>query len=617
MSTALAPSPPAENPFAHLTAAPDDTADTIIQRPKGGGRLEFGALFERLGWALAGLAIVWVGWQYPWPVLILAVLYVIGFLFMPKGVSGAFGTAAFATHDDMNRAGFFRSVGLILGRAQPEKVNLAKAFIRLYTAPLRESSLVCMQVRAALVGGRVGGTPLIRLPFSKMVHLMTVAPPGAGKGVGQIIPALLTYPFSVVVVDPKGENHTASARARRKRLGNRIVRLDPFGVCGHGGAKLNPLDFISAKNTMCADQAASLAEALVVETGREAEPHWSEMSKLCLTAGVLYVATYATGKDRTLITVCDLLTDGTAFEGMVGVMQDANGELGKTHGHLPAYPLLKRFGAMLGNLKDRELGSVLSSVSRHLSWMNSPVVTEHLSETTFDQRWLHKYSTTAYLILPPRYLTTLSRLMRLWIACIYGRLIDAGAQEEKKVLFLLDEVGNLGPLPQIFQAVTLGRGMGIRVWLVLQSMGQLKSIFPAEGQAQSVEASIDHRIFFGVRDYATAEYLSNYLGQATVQVESTSTNQGESQTGSLTQMILKSPGGYSTTKSTGTSSTQSEVGRKLIMPDEILRLRGDIAVILAKGVPPIKAELAKYYQTPELAEMVQANRPTTSLTEEA
>ena len=615
MSTALAPPP--ENPFAHLTAAPEETTDTIIQRPKGGGRLDFGALFERLGWALAGLALVGLGWQYPWPVLILAVLYVIGFLFMPKGVSGAFGTAAFATHADMKRSGLLRSVGLILGRAQPERVGLVKAFIRLYTAPLRESQLVCMQVRAALVGGRIGGTPLIRLPFSKMVHLMTVAPPGAGKGVGQIIPALLSYPGSTVVIDPKGENHNASARARRKRLGNRIVRLDPFAVCGSGGAKVNPLDFISAKNPSCADQAMSLSEALVVETGREADPHWPACCVLAITAAILYVVTYARGKDRTLITMCDLLTDMTAFVGMVGVMQDAGGELEKTHGHLPAYPLLKRFGAMCANWKDRELGSVLSSISRHLAWMNSPVVSSHLEESTFDPRWLHKTSTTVYLILPPKYLTTLSRLLRLWLATIYGKLTETGAQEEKKVLFLLDEVGNLGPLPQIYQAITLGRGYGIRVWLCLQSMGQLKSIFPAEGQAQSVEASIDHRVFFGVRDYATADYLSNYLGQATVQIESTSTNEGQSETGSLAQMILKSPGGYSTTKSTGTSNTQSEVGRALLQPAEILRLRGDIAIILAKGVPPIKAELAKYYQTPELAEMVQANRPTTSHTEEA
>ena len=217
-----------------------------------------------------------------------------------------------------------------------------------------------------------------------------------------------------------------------------------------------------------------------------------------------------------------------------------------------------------------------------------------------------------YLILPPKYLTSLSRLLRLWLATIYGKLTEAGAQEDKTVLFLLDEVGNIGPMPALYQAVTLGRGYGIRVWLVLQSMGQLKSIFPHEGQAQSVEASIDHRIFFGVRDYATAEYLSNYLGQATVQVESSSTNRGESETGSLANLIAKSAGGYSRSTSTGTGTTTSEVGRKLMMPDEILRLRADIAVVLAKGVPPIKAQLAKFYETPELAAAVRANQPTSA-----
>lgn len=431
-----------------------------------------------------------------------------------------------------------------------------------------------------------------------------------------MLPSLLSYPGSTVVIDPKGENFEATARARWRHLGNKVVRLDPFSVRGAGGARLNPLDFLRARNPLVADGCAALAEALVVETGRESEPHWNECCKVAITAAILYVVTYATGKDRTLTTVCDLLADATAFEGMVGVMQDATGQLEKTHGHLPAYPLLRRFGAMMANWRDRELGSVLSSVGRHLAWTNSPVVAEHLSESTFDPGWLHRTATTVYLILPPKYLTSHSRLLRLWLATIYGKLTETGAQEEKTVLFLLDEVGNIGPMPALYQAVTLGRGYGIRVWLVLQSMGQLKSIFPHEGQAQSVEASIDHRVFFGVRDYATAEYLSNYLGQATVQVESQSTNRGESVTGSLAAHLVDRGTPYSRSTNTGTGTTTSEVGRKLLMPDEILRLRADVAVVLAKGVPPIKCDLAPYFTAPELAAAVRANQPPSTEAEE-
>lgn len=601
------------NPFAGLGDPADKTAEQPIRpapRRHSANRLDFRAVAERLAWASGGISLGAVAYFYPWPFVVLGVLYVLGYLFMARGGSTAFGSARFASHADMETAGQFGEKGLILGRAQPERLGILRAFVRIYTAPLSESALVCMQFRAALVGGTVGGTPLVRLP--EFTHLMTVAPPGAGKGVGQVIPALLCHPGSTVVIDPKGENFKATARARRRHLGNKVVRLDPFSVRGAGGAKLNPLDFIHAKNPMVADGCAALAEALVVDTGRESEPHWNECCKVAITAAILYVVTYATGKDRTLTTVCDLLTDATAFEGMVGVMQDTNGELEKTHGHLPAYPLLRRFGAMMANWRERELGSVLSSVGRHLAWTNSPVVAEHLAESTFDPRWLHKTATTVYLILPPKYLTSLSRLLRLWLATIYGKLTEAGAQEEKTVLFLLDEVGNIGPMPALYQAVTLGRGYGIRVWLVLQSMGQLKSIFPHEGQAQSAEASIDHRIFFGVRDYATAEYLSNYLGQATVQVESSSTNQGASETGSLATLMVNRGSPYSRSTNTGTGTTTSEVGRKLMMPDEILRLRADVAVILAKGVPPIKARLAKYYETPELANAVRANQRSAS-----
>jgi type IV secretion system protein VirD4 len=488
-----------------------------------------------------------------------------------------------------------------------------RAYLAVLTAPLWESALANQRFRAAILGPfgrRFGGTPLIRLPFSKMVHSMVVAPPGSGKGVGFVIPTLLTFPHSVLVIDPKGENFQATHRTRRRKLGHRIVRLDPFQVCGPGGARLNPLAFISPKNTACADQCAALAEALVVESGREVDPHWNESSKVAITGAILYCVTYATDVDRTLNTVCDLLTDGEAFVGMVAVMKGSD-ELEAARGHLPAYQLLKRFGQMMATWRDRELGSILSSVSRHLAWMNSPIVADHVAATTFDPRWLHKCPTTVYLILPPARLSSLSRLLRLWLATCYGKLTEV-AQEEKTVLFLLDECANIGPMPALYQAVTLGRGYGIRVALILQAISQLKSIFPGEGQAQTVEASIDTRVFFGVRDYSTADYLSNYLGSATIQVESTSTNQGASETGSLASLFTQSAGGYSRSTSVGTGTNQSEVGRALLQPAEILRLRKNFAIVLTPSLPPIKCDLAKYYATPELADAVLANRPSTA-----
>jgi len=345
------------------------------------------------------------------------------------------------------------------------------------------------------------------------------------------------------------------------------------------------------------DQAKAIAESLVVRTGREQEDHWNDASELGITGALLYVISYAAPEDRNLNAVVDLLSDTDSFVGMLQMMRDANGDLESVSGHTHAYKLMKRYGNIMASWEDRELSSIRSSIGRHMAWLNSPLVENHLLASDFDPKDLVKDDVTVYLCLPPKYLSTLSRLLRLWVTSFYGAITECGAQEDREVLFMLDEAGSLGPLPALYSAITLGRGYGLRVWLILQSISQLKSLFPKDGEHQTVEASIDHKMFFGVRDYATAELVSNYSGTTTISVTSHTTSRGSSTTGGSVFTSEK----YSRSTNEGTSETRSETGRKLLMPDEIIQLPPDLAVILSKGVPPILAGLAKYYETPELA----------------
>lgn len=166
------------NPFAGLGDPVGRPARTT-RHGRSTNRHDFRALAERLAWATGGVGLGVVGYHYPWPFVLVGFLYVLGYLFMARGTSTAFGSARFASHADMKEAGLLGEKGLILGRAQSEKVGLLPAFVRLYTAPLPESALVCRQFRAALVGGTVGEVPLIRLPYSQVVHGLITAPPRA------------------------------------------------------------------------------------------------------------------------------------------------------------------------------------------------------------------------------------------------------------------------------------------------------------------------------------------------------------------------------------------------------------------------------------------------------
>ena len=84
---------------------------------------------------------------------------------------------------------------------------------------------------------------------------------------------------------------------RRKRFGHRIIRLDPFGVCGPGGDTLNPCDSIDADTDDFLDACRDLANMLVVRSGEEKEPHWNDSAELTLTAFTSFVCGFE--PDRT------------------------------------------------------------------------------------------------------------------------------------------------------------------------------------------------------------------------------------------------------------------------------------------------------------------------------
>ena len=127
------------------------------------------------------------------------------------------------------------------------------------------------------------------LRYAGPAHLITIAPTRSGKGVGTIIPNLLTAERSVLAIDPKGENAIVTARAR-SRFGPVHV-LDPFAVTGLPLACCNPLDRIDAFATDAAEDAALLADALVTDPPHQvAEAHWNEEAKALLTGLILFVA---------------------------------------------------------------------------------------------------------------------------------------------------------------------------------------------------------------------------------------------------------------------------------------------------------------------------------------
>jgi type IV secretion system protein VirD4 len=495
-----------------------------------------------------------------------------------RGSGWAHGTARWAGMLDLFKGGLLAESGLILGRVDAEPPTRGQALGLLFSPGL-DSAMACRLFLAAFLGGRWAADRMIRL--QKHVHLATFAPTGRGKGVSVIIPNLLALPGSVVVTDPKGELFKLTAEHRRKRFKHRVIRLDPFGLCGPGSDCFNPLSCIDPQADDFLDQCRDTANMLVVRQGTEHEPHWNDAAELVLTAFIAFVCGCETDPDkRNLGVVRGIVSSPDSFKLALSTMQKLDN------------PVIKQLGSLLEWFKDKELGSVLTTVQRHTQFLDSPAIAANTAASSFDPRELRGGHCSLYLIVPLERLVTLAPLMRLWIGTTVRSLSRAGADERHQVLFLLDEAAHLGKIQALEDAVTLMRGMGIRLWFFFQSLGQLKACYG--DKADVLLDNFETQQYFGTNSYEAAEAISRRIGEFTLETTSYNENHGWSRPD---RTVTKEPQAGS--HSGGSSYTATEMARRLIKPEEILCLPDDTALLLHRNLPVIPARLLKYYSAPE------------------
>jgi type IV secretion system protein VirD4 len=510
--------------------------------------------------------------------------------------SDTHGSARWAERSELQGSGMLSGRGLILARPLPQRPPLWQSVKDLFRAPLGRSRFVWRQMLAALLGARWEPPPPL-IELRRLGHLMAVSPTGGGKGVSLVIPTLLTWRSgSVVVLDPKGENYTLTAQARRD-MGNTVHRLDPFGVCGSGGSRFNPMDLIDVRSPSAIDDCLALAQALVVR-GQETDSTWNDNAEVCLQAFILFVACQAKPGERNLLCVRELLSDQDAYEGSLIAMRRSDDASGG----------LRRLGGHVSRWVDRELASILSAALRHLAFLDGPLVSDCLSRSDFDPADLVRKRMAVYLVLPPDKLLPLARLMRLWLSGFMRRLAQGELQERNLVLFMLDEVGNLGPMPVLKEALTVLRAYGLRLYFFLQSLGQLESLFPGDKGTQTAKANIETQLYFGIRDRESAEDLSATIGDTTELSGSWATSRSKTSPTLLAVMMGDAkPAAEQVTE--GTTVTRTEIARRLLKPEEILQLSERIVIIMTKGCRPIAAGLVRYYEDEEFRGLAQRSEP--------
>lgn len=423
-----------------------------------------------------------------------------------------------------------------------------------------------------LIGRNTTTGELLRYQGSS--HLLTMAPTRTGKGVGTIIPNLLTANRSIICIDPKGENAVITSRARRQF--GPVHVLDPFGVTGLPSAAYNPLSSLDPNGLDVAEDASTLADALVFdEPGMGGEAHWNEEAKALISGLILEIAARETISRRNLATLREYLTLAPEhFAALLKRMQETD-----EAGGLIARAANRHLGK-----SDREAAGVLSAAQRHTHFLDSPRMTTVLSRSDFRFADLKRRNVSVFLILPPDRLSAYSRWLRLIISQSLTDMARDPAKPASPVLYLLDEFAALGNLAPVERAMGLMAGYGVQLWPILQDVHQLRATYGKRAGTFLSNAGVLQ--VFGVNDHDSARLVSDLLGQETV--------------------VFQTMARAVDAEQSGVTYSQHHAARALLTPDEVRNMSTRLQLLFLAAQRPIVAAKLAYYADVEFKGLFDA-----------
>ena len=415
-------------------------------------------------------------------------------------------------------------------------------------------------------------------------HVLTFAPTRSGKGVGLVVPTLLSWPASAVIHDIKGENWQITA-GWRSRFSHCLL----FNPTDPKSAAYNPLLEVRRGAHEVRD-VQNIADILVDPEGAlERRNHWEKTSHALLVGAILHVL-YA-GEDKTLRGVANFLSDPACpFELTLHRMMTT-----RHLGDVP-HPVVASAAREVLNKSDNERSGVLSTAMSFLGLYRDPTVAEVTSRCDWRIADLiaSEHPVSLYLVVPPSDISRTKPLVRLILNQIGRRLTESldgsdGITRRHKLLLMLDEFPALGRLDFFETALAFMAGYGIRSFLIAQSLNQIDKAY---GQNHSILDNCHVRITFATNDERTAKRISEALGTAT-ELRAQRNYAGHRLAPWLGHLMV----------------SRQETARPLLTPGEVMQLPPDDEVVMVSGHPPIKAQKIRYYLDANFKTRIQAPPP--------
>lgn len=517
-----------------------------------------------------------------------------------KGNKSLHGSARWARENEIARMGYFEGKGVYVGGWLKRYVGIA------------------LLIRTLL------GKPeevLLYLRHNGPEHVICFAPTRSGKGVGLILPTLLSWPGSSLVLDIKGENWALTS-GWRKSQGHTVLRFAPADSSGSGCA-FNPLDEVRLTQLEAVQDVQNMALMLVDSDGKGMGDHWTKAAFAFFSGLILHCCVMVRHKEGRMPTLQELTImmsdpDRTSAELLDEMMAtdhaelfrefapDADARVGDA-----CHIFIASSAREMASKAENEASGVLSSALVNMAIYRDPIININTARSDFHIHDLmnDENPVDLYLVTPPDGIDRVRPLMRLMLDLIIRRVCAKmefadGASKVgylHRLLLMLDELTSLGKLPILEKAIAYIAGYGGKLYIIVQDVKQLNEVY---GKDNAIFGNCHVRIAYAPNDPDTAELLSKLVGKTTVVEKKTSISIGK---GGRTRSI-----------------NMAETARPLLTPDECGRLPGaekdsegkvtkpGHMLIFTAGQSPIYGMQILYFKDPTFSQRSKIPAPGVS-----
>lgn len=530
-----------------------------------------------------------------------------------KGMEGLHGTAHFAEYRDVDKTGFvdtgkYKAQGVVVGSVMLDWRKRVvhphhPKFARRYEPVMERQGLKKIHKRDKY--GRLMFQPRKSVVKSVSImrdgtntHLFAFCPTRSGKGVGMVIPTLLTWRHSVMVNDPKGEAFALTAGFRQS-AGNLIIKFEP--ACTDGtGACWNPLAEIRTFTLHDVADAQMIMSMACDPKGKGLDDYFDKAGYEFLTALALHIRYTSKDGDQGSLAGCASFlgdpnwdSDRQMYQEMINTQHDPEGVMGWTDSlgkPTKTHPMIANSAKTMLNKEDKDRSGVLSTAKSLLSLYLDPIVANNTNRSDFLVRDLmtHERPVSLYFVVKPNDMERMTPLTRLFYAIFIRR--NAAEMEfsgggtvanySHQMLMIIDEATSLQKLPILQEALGYVAGYGIRMFFLVQDIVQIEELY---GDKQSFDSGAETRVAYAPNKIETAEKLARMSGKTTV----------------VEEMANKSQSMFGI-KGGNVSVNNTKTARDLMTADEILALDDQDMVLFVKGKPPIYGRKAFFYENPTL-----------------